>query len=652
MIDFVKLQKLMKEQLEVDRQIRTVDTEGDSLESALTKAGILLDVPVRHIEYEIVERGFRGIFGSEKEDWKIRAYAKDSYYVTRTGHSSVSGIETSNTVVTIDKDGEVFVVLSTEGAMLKVTAPVGSGKRVTKAMALQRLTARNVKTIDEKLVHAVVEAAEGEYITVGSFSRNYSNDSPLKVEITDFDMKAYIIVQPPGTGGCDLTTDVIVNHLRNNHVVIGIKNDAINAFVDRPIYKTPILIAEGNREVNGRNAYIEYLFDTNQNKVHLHESRTGTIDFKDLQIIQNVVQNQPVAKKIPAQEGVKGRTVRGTYLPAKDGTDIPLPLGKNVHAGEDGMTIIADISGQVMLVGSLINVEPVFVVQGNVSLKTGNIIFLGTVEVTGNVEDGFSVKASGNIVVNGTVGNAELEAEGDVIVRQGITGKSKGSVKAGKSIWARFIENAVIDAGNMVIVSDGIINSQVDAYKRIVCQGKRARIVGGRLRASEEINAHVIGSSRGGTETICEVGIDPKIKKAIERFAAEKMEKEKELETVTTEMQGLINIKAQRKSLPEDKEFLLNELMDQRNRLNEDLQQIATGIAAQQQAQDKLKGRGRISAANAIYPGTKISILDVPENIRSEYKSVTFVMEDGLIRAVKYEQPDAEATRGPEGYDE
>ncbi|MDR1466420.1 MAG: FapA family protein [Treponema sp.] len=652
MIDFVRLQKLMKEQLEMDRQIRTVNTDGDSLESALAKAGILLDMPVRRIEYEIVERGSRGIFGSGKKDWKIRAYTKNSYQTTRTGHSSVSETETFDSAVTVDKDGEVFVILSPEGAMLKVTAPVGSGNRVTEAMAMQRLTARNVKTIDENLVRAVVEAAEGKYVAVGTFNRNYSNDSPLKLEVLDFEMKAYIIVQPPGPGGCDLTPDAIINHLRNNRVVAGIKNDAINAFVDNPVYKTQVLVAEGIREVNGRNAYIEYLFETNQNKVHLRESRDGTIDFKDLQIIQNVVENQPVAKKIPAQEGVKGRTVRGTYLPAKDGIDIPLPLGKNVHASEDGMTIIADINGQVLLVGSLVNVEPVFVVQGNVSLKTGNIIFLGTVEVTGNVEDGFSVKAAGNISVNGTVGNAELEAEGDIIVRQGITGKSKGSVKAGKSIWARFIENAVIDAGNMVIVSDGIINSQVDAYKRIVCQGKRARIVGGRLRASEEINAHVIGSSGGGTETICEAGIDPKIKKAVEELTAEKEEKEKELETVTIELQGLINIKAQRKSLPEEKEFLLNELMDQRNRLNEELQQITDGIAEQQKAQDNLKTRGRISAANVIYPGTKILILDVLENIRSEYKSVTFVMEDGLIRAVKYEQPDEEATRGPEGYND
>ena len=50
-------------------------------------------------------------------------------------------------------------------------------------------------------------------------------------------------------------------------------------------------------------------------------------------------------------------------------------------------------------------------------------MFLGTVFISGNVEDGFSVKASGNIEVKGTVGKSELDAEGDIVVSQGIAGK-------------------------------------------------------------------------------------------------------------------------------------------------------------------------------------------------------------------------------------
>ncbi|MDR2792171.1 MAG: FapA family protein [Treponema sp.] len=652
MIDFVKLQQLMKEQLELDRTIHSVESEGPTLDAALAEASTLLDLPLRHIEYEVIERGFNGILGAGKKDWKIKAYGKAAAQVTRTSTGGVGADGEIASVVAVNTDGEVFVRLTAEGVMLKVKPPAGSGRFAIEAMAVQALNDRFVKDVDKEIVRSVVKEAEGIYVKVGTFERNYSHDSSMRIEITDNDMKASIIVEPAGARGSDLSYDVITSFLRNNRVVYGIKKDVIERFVDYPVYKTPVLVAEGTKEVNGRNAYIEYKFETNPNKIRLRESRDGKVDFKDLQIIQNVVENQPVAVKIPAQEAIKGKTVKGDYLPAKDGVDIPLPIGKNVHADKDGRVILADINGQVMLAGGVINVEPVFVVEGNVCLKTGNIIFLGTVVITGNVEDGFSVKAAGNIEVKGTVERAELEAEGDVIVAQGITGKSTGHVKAGKSIWARFIENAIIDAGDMVVVSDGIINSQVDAYKRIVCQGKRARIVGGRLRASEEINAQIIGSSSGSTETVCEVGIDPKIKEAIDQLLLKKSSSEKELEDVQAELQALINIKAQRKNLPEDKEFLLNELMDQRNNLTSELQNIDKELNQKQEEQNAIKTRGRVSIANIIYAGTKIIVRDVVENIRNEYRSATFILEGNLIRAVKYEEPDKDAKREPEYVDD
>jgi uncharacterized protein (DUF342 family) len=429
-----------------------------------------------------------------------------------------------------------------------------------------------------------------------------------------------------------------------------LNEEFLKEFADRPIYKEKVMVAEGKKPVNGRDSYIQYNFETDQTKLKLREGSNGRIDFKDLNIIKNVVENQPLAKKIPPEQGEMGRTVTGKVIPAKNGKDIPLPLGKNVHIGDDGATIIADINGQVILAGGKINVEPIYTVRGDVNLKTGNIIFLGTVIINGNVEDGFSVKAAGNIEVNGTVEKAELDAEGDIIVHQGITGKNSGFVRAGHSIWARFIENSVVEAGNMVVVSDGIINSQVDAFKRIVCQGKRAHIVGGRLRASEEINAKILGSPTSGTETICEVGIDPKSKMQLEKLAASKEEMETQLDDIQRNLQTLINIKKQRKSLPEEKEAYMRELMDKRQILASDLQKANEDINKIQEFLNTIKVRGKISASSKVYPGVKILIKDAINDVRTEYRAVTFIMEAGLVKVTRYEEPDEEAKRGPDGY--
>ncbi len=650
MVDFVQLQVLMKEWLEHDRTVRIVDAEGPTLEDAAAEAATMLGVSVKYIEYEILEKGSDGFFGTGKKDWKIRAYEQIKARKIQTDETADSDDIEFAVPAIENKDGEAFVNLRSEGAFLKVVPPKGNGKKATEKQALDALAARNVKDINAKAVSEVVKNASCEYIKVGTFDSNPVNDTSLTVDISDQDMKAYIYVTPPGSGGCDLSPDLILSFLRNNRIIHGVNKGILEDFCDKPVYKEAFLVAEGDKPVNGRDAYIQYNFETDQSKVRLREGANGRVDFKELNIIQNVVLGQPLARKIPPATGNSGKTVTGKVIPAKNGRDIQLPLGKNVHVADDDSTIIADMNGQVVIVSGKINVEPIYTVAGNVDIKTGNIIFLGTVIVSGNVEAGFSVKAAGNIEVHGTVEKAELDAEGDIIVHQGITGKSSGLIRAGRSLWARFIENAIVESGNMVVVSDGIVNSQVDADKRIICQGKRASIVGGRLRAAEEIHAKTIGSPISGTETICEVGFDPKGKEKVNSLRISKETAQKHLDDVQLNLLTLINIKKQRKSLPEDKEAYLHELMDHRQQLIEDVRKISTELESAQNYLDSLKTRGRVSVSHKVYTGVKIIIRDMKEDVRTEYKAATFILEDGLIRVTKYEEPDAESIKGPDGY--
>ena len=650
MVDFVQLQYAMKERLERDRAIRSIEAEGATLEDAVAEAATLLNLPVRRIEYEVTVRGFSGFLGTGTKNWKVRAYERVTAETIEEEKEAAAAEAAEAAQAVLDKDGDAFVQLLHNGAFLKVIPPVGRGKRVNPPAVTQLIASRGVSDYDMAKVEEIIRGEAGAYERIGDFKRIPANDAMVAVDITADEMKASITVTPPGEGGCDIPLETYLSFLRNNKVVFGIDEEALSAFADRPDYKESAQAAAGTRPADGRDSYIQYNFETNQTGVKLREGSNGRVDFKDLNIIQNVVEGQPLAVKIPAEEGTVGRTVTGKVIPAKNGRDIAMPLGKNVHVGDDGVTIIADMNGQVILGGGKVNVEPVYTVQGDVNIKTGNIIFLGAVFVTGNVEDGYSIKAAGNIEVNGTVEKAELDAEGDIIVHQGIKGSSTGLIRSGRSIWARFIENAHVEAGNMVVVSDGIINSQVDAFKRIVCQGKKASIVGGRLRATEEINAKSIGSPTSGTETICEVGFDPKSKETLETLETQKAEADKELEEVQLNIQTLINIKKQRKSLPEDKEAYLNELMDKRQILTEDLKKNKEETEKIQTFLSTLKARGRVSAASKVYPGVKVLIRDAREDVRNEYRAVTFILENGLVRVTKYEEPDEEAKKGPDGY--
>jgi uncharacterized protein len=572
MIDFIQLQEIVKEHLEHDRAIRSVDASGPTLEAAVNEAAALLDTSIRRLEYEIIERGSSGFMGAGKKDWVIRAYERTQVKKTKRAQEDIIGEDDEKVQVVQDQDGDVFTQCWPDGVFMKVTSPVGNGKRVLLSHAIQSLHAKNVLEFDNDLVETLVNEASGMYVKVADFKHNPANDSMANIEIDDPEMHVFVTVIPPGDGGADLTLESLKSLLVQHRVYHGIKEEFLEKFVDKPSYREKVEIAEGIKPVNGKDAYIQYFFETDQTRIKLKEGTNGRVNFKELNIIQNVVQNQPLAKKIPPEDGIDGKTVTGKLLPARAGSDIPMPVGTKVHVNDDGDTILSDINGQVIIANGKINVEPILNIEGDVNLKTGNIIFLGTVVISGNVEDGFSVKAAGNIEVKGTVAKAELDAEGDIIIYQGINGKSgEKKIRAGRSIWSRFIENANVEAGNMVVVTDGIINSNVDAIKSIVCMGKRANIMGGRLRAGEEINAKVLGNSTSGTETICEVGFDPHSKLELERLLEMKSSAETELETIRLDLQTLINTKKQRKTLPEDKEAYMQELMERRQILTDEL---------------------------------------------------------------------------------
>ncbi|MDR1839447.1 MAG: FapA family protein [Treponema sp.] len=650
MIDFVQLQEIIKEHLEHDRTIRTIDASGATLEAAVNEAAALLETSIRHLEYEIVERGSSGFLGAGKKDWVIRAYEHEHAKKVKTTEQELAEEEIIEEEVIVDKDGDAFVQRWPDGVYLKVTPPVGRGRKIYQAYAEQAFQQKGIEEYDTNLVEKLVEAAGGDYVKVAEYSHKPQNDSMVNVEVDDSEMKVHIIVTPALPGGADVKYETYISLLKQNRVYHGVKEEFLAEFADRPTFREKVEVAEGIKPINGKDAYIQYTFETDQSKVKLKEGANGKVDFKELNVIQNVVQNQILAKKVPPEDGIDGKTVSGKLLPARAGSDIPLPLGTNVHVGEEGDTILSDINGQVILANGKVNVEPVLNIEGDVNLKTGNIIFLGTVIISGSVEDNFSVKAAGNIEVKGTVSKAELDAEGDILIYQGVNGRGGGKIRAGRSIWSRFIENTNIEAGNMVVVTDGIINSNVDAMKSILCQGKRANIMGGRLRAGEEINANVIGNPTSGTETICEVGYDPQSKIELEQHMAVKASTEAELSSIKLDLQSLINTKKQRKTLPDDKEAYLQELMDRKQVLTEELQKAEENIEKIHSYMNEMQMRGKICAAKKVYPGVIILIKDVKENVRTDYKAVTFILENGLIRTVKYEEPDDIVKKGLDGY--
>ncbi len=650
MVRLDKIRSDLEQLLEKDQSLQCVEVRADTLDEALADAALQLGTRIPYLEYEVLEKGFSGFAGIARQPWLIRVYETEMGILKKKAKIAEKAGDVADAseqvVEKISKDGEFFIRYFDSDIYLKVTEPVGDGKPVSYQDVLGRLQRPDTVSLEDKSIEKYVKnGTEGVYESVGVFQHDSSADASFVVDIASDEMQATITATAPGIGGAEIMADTIANALNSQGVVAGVDMAKIDEFVDHPVYGLPYVVAEAIKPVDGRDAYIEYNFETDRSKLKMQESDTGQVNFKELNLIQNVVEGQPLAQKIPAERGKGGKTIFGRYLEAKNGKDINLPVGKNVVVDSDGHTILAAMNGQVQLVGDKICVEPVMEIEGDVSIKTGNITFLGTVIVKGNVDDGFDIKASGNIEVYGTVGRSTLIADGNIVVSLGIMGRDEGVIQAGKSLWAKFIQNATVMAEDFVIVADGIINSYVTAHKRILVQGKRASIIGGHLCAIEEISSKTVGSGGGGSETVLEVGVDPRIKRRMNEITETKAKLEKELEENGLDIQTLENMEKLRRSLPEEKAAQLEALRVRRREIENEVYDLNTEFEDLQGKLRELKIIGKVSVSGTVHPGVKIFVRDVKDEIRAEVKAVTFFYENGFVRRGKYEAPDTNITK-------
>ena len=653
MITLDTIRKDMATLLSKDKDIHFIEVRADTLDEALADAAVQFDTRVVNLEYEVLERGFDGFMGIAKRPWFLKIYQNpDSLKKTSVGKGGEVFDSDDEELIqkSISKDGMYYIHRFANDLVLKVTLPVGEGKPVDADVILSDLNRPDTKSFDENQVRELAKTGtNGEYITIGAYNHEPAGDAIFVIDISKDEMKVTATINPPTLGGADVTGEQIKTALTKQGVVAGISDEKIQALIDSPIYNEPVVVAEAVLPVDGRDAYIAYNFETDRSKLRAKEAANGQVDFKELNLIQNVVEGQPLAQKIPAEKGKAGKTIYGRYLEAKDGRDINLPLGKNVTVDTDGRTILAGANGQVLLINDKVCVEPIMEVDG-VNIKTGNITFLGTVIVKGSVEDGFNIKASGNIEVSGTVGKCTLESDGDIIVSSGIIGRDEGKIVCGGSLWAKFIQNTTVQVEENVIVTDSIMNSEVSAQKKIILNGKRAQITGGNVFATECVLAKNIGSEGGGTETVISVGFDPRAKHRLEELLEMQNNNIKILDDLELNLSTLENLKKVRKSLPKEKEESLHKLNEQKNAITTENLAYNEEIESIQARLRELKNIGKVYASGTVYSGVKIFVRDEKDEVRADTKNVTFFYENGFVRRGKYEQPNMDDIKGPEGY--
>lgn len=453
-----------------------------------------------------------------------------------------------------------------------------------------------------------------------------------KVIISQDKMVAYVRFYPPSTGGKLMTKKDILTELEPYKITYGVSDKIVDVFLMARQYCLNIPIAKGKKPVPAQDTIIEYCFDTKPlSKPKMLED--GSVDFHELNLFTGVSKGQVLAKLTPHSMGEPGCDIFGNEILPNKPKIRALKYGRNITISDDKTVITSNVDGNVTLTDDTVFVSDTYNVAADVDASTGDINYDGSVMVPGNVRTGFTIRAKGDIQVNGVVEGATLIAGGNIVIKRGVQGLSKGMLEAGGDICAQFFESANVVAKGDVIAGS-ILHSNVSSGGKIVVSGRKGFIVGGEIICQSYVEVNSIGN-RMETQTIVKVGVNPELYEEMKVLVSEAGEINVQIE----ELESYINVYKTKvnnggKLSPENLKLIkeyntkLMPLKEEYGKRNERLQEIKKEL--------ELGKKGSIKVLGNTYRGVTIYIANAIYIVKDKDTHSCYKIIDGDIRTTGF----------------
>jgi uncharacterized protein len=354
--------------------------------------------------------------------------------------------------------------------------------------------------------------------TIGVCPVNF--DAAIKLSISPDKMKADALFHPPGERGKPPVRAQLDSLIWNAKIVYGVLDgeiDKILADCARGHYPAePITVVAGKPARNGDNGDVEFLFNRETSlkpKVNLN----GSVDYKNVELVVSVKKDQEIARLTPPGKGTPGKNIFGQEIKCVDGTPAKLPMGPNTGPSPtDSTVLVAMTDGIIKYNGSIVEISEGFFIKGNVDFSSGNINYVKSVIVGGDVTSGFKVQCGGDLQVAGTIEDAEIIVGGNVLCKLGFVGQGKGIIDAKGDVNLTFTKNQTVKTRQNVNIAKESLNCNVYARKTISVHGNPISIVGGKMVARDSITAYTVGNI-SGVKTVLEVGVDFSLLEELEK---------------------------------------------------------------------------------------------------------------------------------------
>ena len=602
---------------------KSVKVEAENEKKALDKGykklknKISEKISKEDLSIKLVKKGKKlmGIFGSSENTYKVKI--KDD--IDQNIKELMDEVEV---------DGNFEIKVNDDGIFLKVYAPEGNGRKIRIQEVKEKLDKKKIEDIKEEKMQETISEAKGEWEYIAPRKPELDEDAEIDIDISSDGKRAFLDYKP-AHGGKKATLAELKNKIKEAGVSFGIKKDKFKNVISNRVVQKGLLIAEGEEPKDPVDEKLKYHFNDKKESIGT-QREDGSMDFYNRGLITNVNPGDTLVTIEDSKKGKPGHKVTGEEIPPREPNTVDLPSGKNVKE-EDGK-LVSEIEGQVVKDGKRVNVLPVHEVKGNVDMDTGNIDFVGNVVVKGDVNEGFKIKAGGNVEINGRVSAAQIESEGKVIIKKGFVGKEKGRIDAKGNVEIKFIENGHIKTEGSIIASDAIMHSDLNAAEDIIVTENKGLLVGGNCQAGHNIEANIIGSTMA-TKTILEAGVDQETKEELEEVKEELEESEQNLLKTKRAIKALKEIKEKQGKLPTDKEVMYQRLLKTKKVINKSIEKKESKKAELEEILNNVE-RGKIKVYEKVFSGVKMIIGKSQFNVHEELHHSSFIEENGEIRQI------------------
>ncbi len=326
----------------------------------------------------------------------------------------------------------------------------------------------------------------------------------LRLNIEEDHMKLFMDAAPVG-GGQDIARKEMLEVLKEavdvERLDLGVIDDILRSLKEGKAAEDRRIL-KGTPAQDGTDGKLLLLKKKFSGEVDISTDKSGYVNYKELHLFDNIAKGDIVGRIYPPNKGVDGLDVLNKVVAAKTGKPIKVTADKTItvkaspDANHNYEILVAESDGYLLQEGAKLSIKPEFVVSGDLDLKYGNLDFIGTLRVTGDVVPDVTLQARQGIIVQGSLNGASLiSTEGGISVKGFYYGGPQSKVTCPKNFEASVVHNLNAEIGGDIRVTKEILDCTFRTHASLLTP--QGRLIGGETYVMSGVEAKSIGNEAG-----------------------------------------------------------------------------------------------------------------------------------------------------------